>query len=135
MSRTRRPSEVMLSWPGSALVPLCRALCCRDIGEAPAPHLGGAVALEQGRLTDCLKDTPAKTRKAALEEFGGPLVALLEAAQIIREKGIHRQILELLATVDAELLPLQVAVLRACSGGKNELHAPRSCAGARTRFA
>jgi hypothetical protein len=50
-------------------------------------------------------------------------VALLEAAQIIREKGIHRQILDLLAVIDADLLPLQLAVLRAGRGGKNELHA------------
>jgi hypothetical protein len=119
-SRAGRRSEVTIKWLESTLVPVCRALSGRSMGEASARAILAAQwPWVQERLANVLKDTPAKARKAALEEFGRPLVALIKAAQIVQEKAIHRQILDFIAVADADLLPLQVAALRAGSGGKH----------------
>lgn len=119
--RTVRRTQISSDRLASTPVPLCRAFCSGDLGAAPARALLEAqVSWMRKHLTDLQGSLPTKTLKSELVELA--FVALFEGAQITQDKAIHHQLPDLIVG-DADLLPLQLAVLRASSGQRDGLHA------------
>lgn len=120
------PPRKRLTWQGSALSPLSRALCARNAGRGLAREIVAAQWAFTRQHIGQLQQAPAATSlRNELTRLGKPVVALIETAVMAQAREVHHQILEALKADADELMPLRVAVLRAAQRGRSRRTAGR----------
>ena len=118
--RGDEPDETRLKWMSGALAQLSRALAAR---KSPGQTLAAEVLAAQWtwlrrHWTKVLKmETSEKDRAKALSGLARPTLALIESCRLSQQPGLHRELIDALLEKPAEILPLQLGLLRAAHAG------------------
>ena len=118
-SRGYEPPETRLKWMSAALAGLARALAAR---ESPGETLAAEVLAAQWawlrrHWAEVLRMGCSEAERAkALAGLGRPTLGLIEASRAAKQAGLHGELLDALIERPADLLPLQIGVLRAADG-------------------
>ncbi len=118
--RGYEPDETRLKWMSAALASSCRALAARKApGQALAAELLSAQwTWLRKHWAEVLKvEGSEKDRAKALVGLARPTLALIESCGLSQQPGLHRELIDALLEKPAEILPLQLGLLRAAHAG------------------
>lgn len=114
------PDETRLKWMSGALAQLSRALAAR---KSPGRTLAAEVLAVQWawlrqHWREALKLEGSESDRArALGGLARPLLALIESCGSAQQAALHRKLIDALLEKPAEILPLQLGLLRAAHAG------------------
>jgi hypothetical protein len=114
--RSYEPHERRLKWMSGALTQLSRALAAR---QSPGQTLAAEVLATQWawlrrHWKEVLKREGSQSDRArALGALGRPMLALIESCGSAQQAALHRELIDALLENPAEILPLQLGLLRA----------------------
>jgi hypothetical protein len=116
--RGYEPPEIRIKWVNTALAPLVRSLAAR---KSPGQSLAAELLAAQWiwlrkHWTGILRtEGSRKNRDKALAGLGRPILALIEGSGVTRQSRLRRELIDALLENPADLLPLQISLLRAAS--------------------
>ena len=119
-ARGYEPDETRLKWMSAALASFSRALAAR---KAPGQALAAELLCAQWtwlrkHWAEALKmEGSQKDRTKALAGLARPTLALIESCALSQQPGLHRELIDALLEKPAEILPLQLGLLRAAHAG------------------
>ena len=114
--RGYEPDETRLKWMSGALAQLSRALAAR---KSPGQTLATEVLAAQWawlrrHWAEVLKREGSQSDRArALSGLARPMLALIESCGSVQQAALHRELIDTLLEKPAEILPLQLGLLRA----------------------
>ncbi|MGC8518634.1 MAG: 2OG-Fe(II) oxygenase [Steroidobacteraceae bacterium] len=117
--RGYEPHESRLKWMSGALAQLSRALAAR---KSPGRALAAEVLtaqwawLRRHRAEVLKREGSPSDRARALGGLARPMLALIESCGPAQQTALHRELIDALLENPAEILPLQLDLLRAAHG-------------------
>ena len=118
--RSYEPDETRLKWMSGALAQLSRALAAR---KSPGRTLAAEVLAAQWtwlrrHWREALKLEGSESDRAkALGGLARPMLALIASGGSAQQAALHRELIDALLEKPAEILPLQLGLLRAADAG------------------